>query len=391
VDCSDGVDCTVDTCDEAADACVYTANDNLCADDGLFCNGTEFCDTGNDCSSTGDPCSAGTTCDDATDACVSEGNGPCAPGDDSDGDGVCTSGSPPPADNCPSTANPGQEDDGGFNTGVPDGIGNACQCGDVNGDGSVNNTDGTIIKRCVLGLSPCEGGGPELLPSPGNCDVNGDGVCNTTDGTIVKRNVVGLSPADVVISQKCPSAQHSDPVLEGTVTNDMTGVGLAAVNISIDGLALSTAADGTYSAFLPSGVYTVSFERENFESHTETVVLFVESTVTLDVGLMPTVPVIVSAGVAGEAAPGAMVTATATVELLDGSTVESISWTQVESVTVTIDGADTDTATVTLPDEVAYKDELMHVLAEPLLDAGRERDGDDRRGRYRHRHGHSPR
>jgi hypothetical protein len=66
---SDGVGCTDDSCDEAADACVNVANDANCPDDGAFCNGTEFCDPVNDCSSTGDPCPAGTTCDETTDTC----------------------------------------------------------------------------------------------------------------------------------------------------------------------------------------------------------------------------------------------------------------------------------------------------------------------------------
>ena len=35
-DCSDSVDCTVDSCNEATDSCDHTANDNFC-DDGNFC------------------------------------------------------------------------------------------------------------------------------------------------------------------------------------------------------------------------------------------------------------------------------------------------------------------------------------------------------------------
>jgi cysteine-rich repeat protein len=69
VDCSDGVGCTDDSCDEADDVCVNDPNDLNCPDDGLFCNGDEFCDAVSDCSFTGDPCEAGTICDDATDTC----------------------------------------------------------------------------------------------------------------------------------------------------------------------------------------------------------------------------------------------------------------------------------------------------------------------------------
>jgi len=73
VDCSDGIDCTVDSCDEVNDACVNDPDDTACPDDGLFCNGTEFCDPAADCSSTGDPCPAGTVCNEDTDMCDAVG------------------------------------------------------------------------------------------------------------------------------------------------------------------------------------------------------------------------------------------------------------------------------------------------------------------------------
>jgi hypothetical protein len=66
--CDDGVGCTDDACDRAV-GCVNTPNDANCLDDGLYCNGTEFCDPGNDCTSTGDPCPAGETCNEDSDIC----------------------------------------------------------------------------------------------------------------------------------------------------------------------------------------------------------------------------------------------------------------------------------------------------------------------------------
>jgi hypothetical protein len=69
VDCNDGVGCTDDSCDEANDTCANNPNDVNCPDDGLFCNGTEFCDAVNDCSFTGDPCPLGTICNEETDTC----------------------------------------------------------------------------------------------------------------------------------------------------------------------------------------------------------------------------------------------------------------------------------------------------------------------------------
>jgi len=46
----DGVVCTVDSCDEVADQVLNIPDDTAC-DDGLFCNGAEFCDVALDCQS----------------------------------------------------------------------------------------------------------------------------------------------------------------------------------------------------------------------------------------------------------------------------------------------------------------------------------------------------
>ncbi len=69
VDCDDGVGCTDDSCNEGTDSCDNTANDAYCPDNGLFCDGTEYCDAVADCSSTGDPCSGGEICNETTDTC----------------------------------------------------------------------------------------------------------------------------------------------------------------------------------------------------------------------------------------------------------------------------------------------------------------------------------
>lgn len=47
-DCTDGVSCTDDTCDESNDICVHTPNDALCSN-GLWCDGTEICSISLDC------------------------------------------------------------------------------------------------------------------------------------------------------------------------------------------------------------------------------------------------------------------------------------------------------------------------------------------------------
>jgi len=112
---------------------------------------------------------------------------------DPDGDGVES-----PIDNCPKVANPGQEDVGGVGISAPpDGIGNACQCGDVNGDGRVTASDSALIQRSAL-IPPTA-----VLAFPGKCDVGGSAACNVSDLAIVRRAL--LVPATATIQQVCPA------------------------------------------------------------------------------------------------------------------------------------------------------------------------------------------
>jgi len=62
--CDDGLACTVDTCDEDADACANAPDDAAC-DDGVYCDGVEVCDTTLGCVS-GDP----VVCDDGFDCTI---------------------------------------------------------------------------------------------------------------------------------------------------------------------------------------------------------------------------------------------------------------------------------------------------------------------------------
>lgn len=73
-DCSDGVACTVDSCDEVKDICANTPNNPLC-DDGLHCNGVETCDATLGCKAgILVSCNDGNSC--TTDSC-SEIKGAC--------------------------------------------------------------------------------------------------------------------------------------------------------------------------------------------------------------------------------------------------------------------------------------------------------------------------
>jgi hypothetical protein len=126
--------------------------------------------------------------------------GPCDPfGGDTDADGVCDNGDGTPDyvpcptgvttscdDNCVKVANGNQEDSD------QNGIGDACQCGDVNGDGVTNVTDALLIAKGQVGSAD---------PNFGKCDVNGDTFCNVTDALTIAKGQVGSAPE----AQKCPT------------------------------------------------------------------------------------------------------------------------------------------------------------------------------------------
>ncbi len=70
--------------------------------------------------------------------------------------------------------------------------------------------------------------------------------------------------------------------------------------------------------------------------------------------------------VTGDPVPGGAVTASATVDFTDGSTLQSIAWSQHEGTPAAIAGSGS-TVTVTLGDMFAYKEHLFHLLAEPPI------------------------
>ena len=68
----DGVACTIDTCDEQGDVIVNTPDDALC-DDGLFCNGAESCNPTADCEA-GTPPTVDDGVDCTVDSCDEDGD-----------------------------------------------------------------------------------------------------------------------------------------------------------------------------------------------------------------------------------------------------------------------------------------------------------------------------
>ena len=113
---------------------------------------------------------------------------------DGDGDGV-----PEPGDNCPNFANANQSDIGGIGAASgPDGIGDACQCGDVSGNGRVTTADATLITRSLL-VPPTA-----ALTRPDLCNVGGSAACTTADAVIVTRAL--LVPPTATVQQVCAPA-----------------------------------------------------------------------------------------------------------------------------------------------------------------------------------------
>ncbi|GAB4390355.1 MAG: hypothetical protein Kow0025_21820 [Thermodesulfovibrionales bacterium] len=158
----------------------------------------------------------------------------------------------------------------------------------------------------------------------------------------------------------------STGTLTGTVTNGASGSGLADATVTTDpavqGVSITTAADGSYSAKLPAGVYTLTFSKANFTSQTRTVSILAAKSSTVDVTLAATSNVAVDAGADVTSAPGATVTVSVTATPVDGSTVTGIQWAQTGSVAVSIVNATSATTDVILPGVEAYKAELYNHL-----------------------------
>jgi hypothetical protein len=127
-------------------------------------------------------------------------------GDDLDGDGLTD-----PVDNCPFTANPDQADAGGFATTVPNGRGNACECGDANGSGKVVSAatpetgaggvplvpDLQRIREYLVGMHPGD------ATIEGLCSVAGDTACDAADAVVLERALAGL---EAVPAPRCAAA-----------------------------------------------------------------------------------------------------------------------------------------------------------------------------------------
>jgi lysophospholipase L1-like esterase len=116
---------------------------------------------------------------------------------DADSDGV-----PDGSDNCVHVANPGQEDVGGLFGPPPDGIGDVCQCGDVNDDGHINLLDAAIYQRGLANVLP-------VALDEDKCSVIGGRLdCEPNDRQALREALVGIAPG---VTQVCQSANAVPP------------------------------------------------------------------------------------------------------------------------------------------------------------------------------------
>ncbi len=223
--CNDGVSCTTDQCSNGL--CISNPVDTFC-DDGLFCNGIEYCDVGLGCQNRLSPCLGG--CIEEGDLCDECGNGEITPGESCDfidseplypsGFNVCS-------------AFDGFDDTGNLNC-FPIGGANECQidtsaCTGGNGagncgDGLVNigeSCDGDILNGATCRNLFGQGYTGNLLCHPpsdpreclydtSNCRLVGPCEINRAFWSI--NGISELNPAEIEFG--VPSAIHA--VVEGT-------------------------------------------------------------------------------------------------------------------------------------------------------------------------------
>jgi hypothetical protein len=113
---------------------------------------------------------------------------------DADGDGAGDA-----ADNCPYVAND-QSDLGGVGASGPDGIGDACQCGDLDADGDADPGDAARLRDFLADPT-----GAALSPSEqARCSViGGDVSCDVVDAAALARANASLAPG---LAQTCAAA-----------------------------------------------------------------------------------------------------------------------------------------------------------------------------------------
>ncbi len=119
------------------------------------------------------------------------------------GDAPCTGGATAGCDdNCPGESNTSQTDSGGVAPGGANGIGDACECGDVDDDGDVDSADRQHLREQLSAQI-------SAVDAPAKCGVVNTGACDVADASVTRRATDGLAPG---IAPVCPAAVvPSDP------------------------------------------------------------------------------------------------------------------------------------------------------------------------------------
>ena len=186
--CDDGVNCTVDSCNETTDSCENAPLDSLC-DDGAFCNGAETCDPALDCQAgTAPDCDDGVSCtvdscNEATDSCDNlPDNSLCDDGAFCNGVETCD-----PALDCQAGTAPDCDDSNSCTVDSCDEASDSCDndagaadgfaCGDGS-SGVCDNPDSCLGGACQPNYEPVT---TECRGEAGVCDVaefcDGAGAC----------------------------------------------------------------------------------------------------------------------------------------------------------------------------------------------------------------------
>ena len=192
--CDDGISCTVDSCNEGTDSCDNVTNDGLC-DNGLFCDGAETCSATLGCqagtapncddgvSCTNDSCNEGTdSCDNVADNSNCDDGAWCNGSETCDAVNDCQAGTP---QSCAFGCD--ESNDVCFECSVDADCDDGLFC---------NGTETCNAGSCSAGSDPCPGQ---------SCDESGD-VCTNSNGPQDAVYDSGLgAPACAVPGSECDS------------------------------------------------------------------------------------------------------------------------------------------------------------------------------------------
>jgi hypothetical protein len=119
-----------------------------------------------------------------------DGDGICDSGDGNGtpGDNPCTAGATANCDdNCRYEPNPDQADTGGVAGAGPDGIGTACQCGDANNNGRIDNVDFAMNRAFIVQGKTAV---PHPSYRPDKADADGNQNINNVDFARIRACIV---------------------------------------------------------------------------------------------------------------------------------------------------------------------------------------------------------